>query len=83
MVGGRSTHPRDRTASGAPRSVPQDAGVPHPVPAILRHTENDVATPASIHQAYADTRLPARSARPNGGNQTSTRTSPDDPHLSV
>jgi hypothetical protein len=68
--------------SGAPRSGTQDAGVLIQCPAFYVTTENDVATPASIHQAYADTPTPSAFGETNGGNHDEYTDIADDPHLS-
>jgi hypothetical protein len=68
--------------SGAPRSGTQDASVQIQCPTFYVTTQNDIATPASIRQAYEYTPTPSVFGVTNGGNHDEYTNIADDPHVS-
>jgi hypothetical protein len=68
--------------SGAPLSGAQDASVLIQCPTFYVTTENDIATPASIEQAYGYTPTPSVFGETSGGNHDEYTDIADDPHLS-
>jgi hypothetical protein len=81
MVGADSRIRAIAPLSGAPLTGTEDASVLMQCPTFYVTTQNDIATPSSIHQAYEYTPTPSVFGVTDGGNHDEYTNIADDPHL--
>jgi hypothetical protein len=81
MVGADSRIRAIAPLSGAPLTGTEDASVLIQCPTFYVTTQNDIATPSSIHQAYEYTPTPSVFGVTDGGNHDEYTNIADDPHV--